>query len=96
MTILESASPRPPGAARRGYHPALALTIIAASQLMVVPVATIVNIARQPITPLHLFADRRSSPGRNVSGRFGAVPGGASPRGQEAWPSAAGWTVERR
>jgi hypothetical protein len=46
MTVLESASPRPPGAARRGYHPALALTIIAASQLMVVPVATIVNIAR--------------------------------------------------
>jgi EmrB/QacA subfamily drug resistance transporter len=34
-----------PGAARRGYHPALALTIIAASQLMVVLDATIVNIA---------------------------------------------------
>jgi EmrB/QacA subfamily drug resistance transporter len=45
MTVLESASPRPPGAARRGYHPALALTIIAASQLMVVLDATIVNIA---------------------------------------------------
>src|SRR5215211_4806728 len=36
---------RPPGAARRGYHPALALTVIAASQLMVVLDATIVNIA---------------------------------------------------
>src|SRR5215213_1360680 len=45
MTVLESARPRPPGAARRGYHPALALTIIAASQLMVVLDATIVNIA---------------------------------------------------
>jgi EmrB/QacA subfamily drug resistance transporter len=45
MTILESAKPRPPGAARRGDHPALALTIIAASQLMVVLDATIVNIA---------------------------------------------------
>src|SRR4029450_1947830 len=45
MTILESSRPRPPGAARGGYHPALALTIIAASQLMVVLDATIVNIA---------------------------------------------------
>jgi EmrB/QacA subfamily drug resistance transporter len=45
MTVLESARPRPPGAARRGHHPALALTIIAASQLMVVLDATIVNIA---------------------------------------------------
>ncbi|HEX2374357.1 MAG TPA: MFS transporter [Actinomycetota bacterium] len=36
---------RPQGAARRGHHPALALTIIAASQLMVVLDATIVNIA---------------------------------------------------
>src|SRR5215211_5303080 len=45
MTVLDSARPRPPGAARRGYHPALALTIIAASQLMVVLDATIVNIA---------------------------------------------------
>jgi EmrB/QacA subfamily drug resistance transporter len=35
----------PPGAARRGHHPALALTVIAASQLMVVLDATIVNIA---------------------------------------------------
>jgi EmrB/QacA subfamily drug resistance transporter len=34
-----------PGAARRGHHPALALTVIAASQLMVVLDATIVNIA---------------------------------------------------
>ncbi|HEV3496036.1 MAG TPA: MFS transporter, partial [Actinomycetes bacterium] len=36
---------RPAGAARRGHYPALALTIIAASQLMVVLDATIVNIA---------------------------------------------------
>jgi MFS family permease len=45
MTVLETARPRPRGAARRGHHPALALTIIAASQLMVVLDATIVNIA---------------------------------------------------
>jgi EmrB/QacA subfamily drug resistance transporter len=45
MTVLQSAEPRPPGAARRGHHPALALTVIAASQLMVVLDATIVNIA---------------------------------------------------
>ena len=45
MTVLQSAGQRPPGAARRGNHPALALTIIAASQLMVVLDATIVNIA---------------------------------------------------
>jgi EmrB/QacA subfamily drug resistance transporter len=45
MTVLQSARPPDPGAARRGYHPALALTIIAASQLMVVLDATIVNIA---------------------------------------------------
>src|SRR5215217_3685453 len=36
---------RPPGAARRGYHPALALTVVAVSQLMEVLDATIVNIA---------------------------------------------------
>jgi EmrB/QacA subfamily drug resistance transporter len=36
---------RPPGAARRGHHPALALAVIAASQLMVVLDVTIVNIA---------------------------------------------------
>jgi MFS family permease len=36
---------RPPGAARRGHHPAVALTVIAASQLMVILDATIVNIA---------------------------------------------------
>jgi EmrB/QacA subfamily drug resistance transporter len=36
---------RPPGAARRGRHPAVALTVIAASQLMVILDATIVNIA---------------------------------------------------
>ncbi|HXQ55605.1 MAG TPA: MFS transporter, partial [Actinomycetes bacterium] len=45
MTVLESARSRSPGAARRGYHPALALAVIAASQLMVVLDATIVNIA---------------------------------------------------
>jgi EmrB/QacA subfamily drug resistance transporter len=45
MTVLQSARSPQPGAARRGYHPALALTIIAASQLMVVLDATIVNIA---------------------------------------------------
>jgi EmrB/QacA subfamily drug resistance transporter len=45
MTVTESARPRPPGAPGRGHHPALALTIIAASQLMVVLDATIVNIA---------------------------------------------------
>ena len=44
MTVLESArSPSRCPAAR--HHPALALTIIAASQLMVVLDATIVNIA---------------------------------------------------
>jgi EmrB/QacA subfamily drug resistance transporter len=36
---------RPPGAARRGHHPAVALAVIAASQLMVVLDVTIVNIA---------------------------------------------------
>ena len=36
---------RPAGAARRGHHPALALAVIAACQLMVVLDATIVNIA---------------------------------------------------
>jgi EmrB/QacA subfamily drug resistance transporter len=46
MSVLSSElSASPPGAARRGHHPGLALTIIAASQLMVVPDATIVNIA---------------------------------------------------
>jgi EmrB/QacA subfamily drug resistance transporter len=37
--------PRAPGAARRGHHPAVALAVIAASQLMVVLDVTIVNIA---------------------------------------------------
>ena len=45
MTVLQTAGQRAPGAARRGYHPALALTVIAASQLMVVLDGTIVNIA---------------------------------------------------
>src|SRR5918999_3024013 len=44
VTTSEVAA-RPPGSARRGYRPALALTIIAASQLMVILDATIVNIA---------------------------------------------------
>jgi len=45
MTVSHAERPQLPGAARRGHHPALALTIIAASQLMVVLDATIVNIA---------------------------------------------------
>jgi EmrB/QacA subfamily drug resistance transporter len=45
MTVSQSVRSRPPGAARRGFHPALTLTVIAASQLMVVLDATIVNIA---------------------------------------------------
>jgi EmrB/QacA subfamily drug resistance transporter len=45
MTISHVERPQSSGAARRGHHPALALTIIAASQLMVVLDATIVNIA---------------------------------------------------
>jgi hypothetical protein len=45
MTVSHVERPQAPGAARRGNHPALALTIIAASQLMVVLDATIVNIA---------------------------------------------------
>jgi EmrB/QacA subfamily drug resistance transporter len=45
MTVLQSTRPPAPGAPRRGHHPALALTVIAASQLMVVLDATIVNIA---------------------------------------------------
>src|SRR6266508_2436783 len=45
MTVSHAERPQAPGGARRGHHPALALTIIAASQLMVVLDATIVNIA---------------------------------------------------
>jgi EmrB/QacA subfamily drug resistance transporter len=45
MTVSHVERAQAPGAARRGHHPALALTIIAASQLMVVLDATIVNIA---------------------------------------------------
>jgi EmrB/QacA subfamily drug resistance transporter len=45
MTVSHVERPPVSGAARRGHHPALALTIIAASQLMVVLDATIVNIA---------------------------------------------------
>ena len=43
-TSIKVAAPKS-GAARRGHHPGLALAIIAASQLMVVLDATIVNIA---------------------------------------------------
>src|SRR6266568_1286 len=45
MTVSQSVRSRPPGAARRGVHPALTLTVIAGAQLMVVLDATIVNIA---------------------------------------------------
>jgi EmrB/QacA subfamily drug resistance transporter len=45
MSVLQSERSLAPGGPRRGHHPALALTIIAASQLMVVLDATIVNIA---------------------------------------------------
>jgi EmrB/QacA subfamily drug resistance transporter len=45
MTVLQSVRSRTPGVARRGFHPAITLTVIAASQLMVVLDATIVNIA---------------------------------------------------
>jgi EmrB/QacA subfamily drug resistance transporter len=45
MTVLEPVRSRAPGAPLRGHHPGIALTIIAASQLMVVLDATIVNIA---------------------------------------------------
>jgi EmrB/QacA subfamily drug resistance transporter len=45
MTVSQSVRSRPPGTARRGFHPALTLAVIAASQLMVVLDATIVNIA---------------------------------------------------
>src|SRR6266540_359172 len=45
MSVSQSVRSQPPGAARRGFHPALTLTVIAASQLMVVLDATIVNIA---------------------------------------------------
>ena len=45
MTVSQSVRSQAPGAARRGFHPGLTLTVIAASQLMVVLDATIVNIA---------------------------------------------------
>jgi EmrB/QacA subfamily drug resistance transporter len=45
MTTSTQLSPPQVGAARRGHHPGLALAIIAASQLMVVLDATIVNVA---------------------------------------------------
>ncbi|MDQ1487252.1 MAG: hypothetical protein QOJ62_2945 [Actinomycetota bacterium] len=44
-TSTQAPSHLAPGAARRGHHPGLALAVIAASQLMVVLDATIVNIA---------------------------------------------------
>jgi EmrB/QacA subfamily drug resistance transporter len=45
MTVSQPVRSRAPGEARRGGHPAITLTVIAASQLMVVLDATIVNIA---------------------------------------------------
>jgi EmrB/QacA subfamily drug resistance transporter len=45
MTISQLATSRAPGAARRGFHPAITLAVIAGAQLMVVLDATIVNIA---------------------------------------------------
>jgi EmrB/QacA subfamily drug resistance transporter len=45
MTVLEPVRSRAPGAPLRGHHPAIALAVIAASQLMVVLDASIVNIA---------------------------------------------------
>ncbi|HKF00181.1 MAG TPA: MFS transporter [Actinomycetes bacterium] len=46
MTVTQEVRPRrAPGAAARGHHPGMALAVIAASQLMVVLDATIVNIA---------------------------------------------------
>src|SRR5512132_176452 len=45
MTVAQAGVPPAPGAARRGHHPGIALAVIAASQLMVVLDATIVNIA---------------------------------------------------
>src|SRR4030095_2688422 len=43
MTVTQPVQPRPRGAAPRAHHPGIALAIIAASQLMVVLDATIVN-----------------------------------------------------
>jgi EmrB/QacA subfamily drug resistance transporter len=45
MTVTEAVKSPAPGAPRRGHHPGIALAVIAASQLMVVLDATIVNIA---------------------------------------------------
>jgi MFS family permease len=45
VTVSQSVRSRPPGAARRGFHPGLALAVIAGAQLMVLLDATIVNIA---------------------------------------------------
>jgi hypothetical protein len=44
-TTLRTAAQRAPGQARRGFHPGIALAVIAGAQLMVVLDATIVNIA---------------------------------------------------
>jgi len=44
-TTSRTAAQRAPGAARRGFHPGIALAVIAGAQLMVVLDATIVNIA---------------------------------------------------
>src|ERR687891_2109454 len=45
MQTIQARSSQAAGAARRGHHPALALAVIAASQLMIVLDISIVNIA---------------------------------------------------
>lgn len=45
MAVSQAERPRVAGAAARGFHPGITLAVIAASQLMVVLDATIVNIA---------------------------------------------------
>jgi len=45
MAVSQTDRPQVAGAARRGFHPGITLAVIAASQLMVVLDATIVNIA---------------------------------------------------
>lgn len=56
MTTGQLTSPRKPGAARRDGRPGIALTVIAACQLMVVLDATIVNIALPHIQDVLSFS----------------------------------------
>jgi hypothetical protein len=44
-TTSRTVAHRAPGQARRGFHPGIALAVIAGAQLMVVLDATIINIA---------------------------------------------------